>query len=152
MATGQSVILGTNTTGQPIRIEVTATGDSDSSGNPLYALAVDSFGAQTVSPAGQDTTASFVDVAGSTLDTLNNSSLSYTILNSGSNAINWKVLAGNASDFSDAVTVKNSANVNASATDSYTAAPPPYRYYKVQVDDASGGSHGTAVVNGIAKG
>lgn len=147
-----SVILGTNASGQPIYVEVTATGDTDSTGHALYALAVDSFGAQSVGPLTQVSTASFADVTGSTLDTYNNTTLSYTILNSGSNAINWKVLADNASDFSSAVTVKNSANVNASATDSYSVAPPPYRYYKVQIDDASGGSHGTAVLSGVAKG
>lgn len=105
-----------------------------------------------VTPADQASTASFTDVVGSTLTALYAANVSYTILNNGANSINWKVIADNDPAFSAPVTVKNSATVAAAGTDTYTAAPAPYSYYKVQIQDTSGGSHGQSHLFGVAKG
>jgi len=120
-------------------------------GSGSYGLLVGRY-AQTVTPVDQASTASFVDVTGSTLDALYAANVSYTILNNGAQSINWKVLADNNSDFSAAVTVQNSATVAAAGVGTYTAAPAPYRYYKVQIQDTSGGQHGQSHLSGIAKG
>jgi uncharacterized membrane protein len=107
---------------------------------------------QVISPTAQDSTASFVLVAGSVLNTYKYTTVSYTIQNSGTNSINWKVLGGNLSDLSDGTAVKSSAAVVANAFDTYAVSPAPYLFYGVFIDDASSGSHGTANVHGVAKG
>ena len=106
-----------------------------------------------VAPANQTTTNAYADVVGSTLDTLNLRSVSYTILNVHATlTIKWKVLGANAADFSDAVEVKAEASLAAAsaAVGGYSTTQAVWRYYKVQVLDDSG--HGTARVHGIAKG
>lgn len=143
---------GKNNSGTEIRLAVNDTGLTDGFGNPLYAT-VESRSASQVAPTAQATTASFADVTGSTLDTLNNLTVSYTIQNTdNTNSLDWQVLAANDSAFTAPVTVQSSAAVIHNATSSYNANPAVYRYYKVQVRDTSGGSHATAVVNGITKG
>jgi hypothetical protein len=107
--------------------------------------------AQTVNPAAQDSTASFVLVAGSILNTYRYETVSYTIQNSGLNTIDWEVLGGNVSDLSDGTAVKVSATLAASAFSTYAVSPAPYRFYGIFIKDDAGGSHGTAVVHGIAK-
>lgn len=134
----------------------------DDKGNALKVLLKDSGGgiyslnagrwAATVSPNDQASTASFADVVGSLIDTLNAANISFTILNNGANTIKWQVLADNDPAFGAAVTVKASATIAASATDTYTAAPAPYRYYKVQIADNVAASHGQSHLFGIAKG
>lgn len=107
----------------------------------------------TVSQASQASTNAFVDVTDCAIDALAYSTLSYTIINLDvANGLSWQVLAANQADYSDAVTVKTSTNVAAGGTDSYTANPALYRYYKPQIKDQVGGSHAAAKVAGIAKG
>ena len=146
------ISFGKNNQGTEMRLALNDVGLTDSFGNPLLAL-VESRSAVQVAPAGQATTSSFADVAGSTLDTLNNLTVSYTIQNTdNTNALDWQVLAANDSAFVAPVTVQSSASVIHNATSSYNANPAVWRYYKVQVRDTSGGSHATAVVIGITKG
>ena len=52
-------------------------------------------------------------VAGSILSASRALVISYTIKNTGSNSINWKVVAGNTADLSDGIDVKASAAVAA---------------------------------------
>lgn len=146
------IAYGKNNKGVEIRVGVSDAGATDGYGNTLYALATARAAAQ-VTPTAQATTSSFVDVAGSTLDTLNNLTVSYTIQNSdNTNSLDWQVLAANDSAFAAPVTVQSSAAVIHNATSSYNANPAVWRYYKVQVRDTVGGSHATAVVIGITKG
>jgi hypothetical protein len=107
---------------------------------------------QSVAPAAQATTAAWADVAGSTLDTLHQKCVSFTIINTGANSLDWKVLASNDAAFTVAVEVKASAAVLAGASDSYSATVAVWRYYKVQVQDTAAPNHGEATVHGVAKG
>ena len=105
-----------------------------------------------VAPADQASVAGWVDVAGSTLDTIANAAVSFTIVNDGAETINWKVLGANAADFSDAVEAQASAAVLAAGIASYSASVAVWRYYKVQIQDAVGGNHGAGLVRGVTKG
>lgn len=120
-------------------------------GDTTYAHVMGRY-AVVVSPIDQASVTAYADVVGSTLDSLYNYSVSYTILNNGANTIKWQVLAANLSDFSDVQTVKVEATVAASALDTYSSGPAVYRYYKVQIKDSVGGNHGQSHVGGIAKG
>lgn len=103
-----------------------------------------------VTPAAQASVAAYADVAGSTLDTLMYGSVAYTLVNA-TQTISWKVLGANASDFSDAVEVQAEADVLAAGVASYSATVAVWRYYKVQIKDKVGGTHGTVTVRGVAK-
>jgi len=98
----------------------------------------------------QASTASTVAVTGSDLDATQFSSIAYTIVIA-TNAVKWSVFAANVSDFSDEVAVLSATTVASGAASSYSAALAPFRYYRVKIIDDSGGSHGTATVNGVAK-
>ena len=108
--------------------------------------------ATEVTPTAQTTTSDELIVTGSTLDTLNNYSASYTIQNTGAESIDWRVMAGNVAGMADKVQVQASATVLAAGVSSYSVAGAPYRYYAVYVTDTVGGSHGQATVHGITKG
>lgn len=122
------------------------TGATDDHGHKLYRMGVAPSSSSGGALTPQATTSAYVTVTGSLLDTLSNQGISYTIVNTGANSLNWQVLGGNQPNLSDAVVVKAGAAVAASATDTYTVSPAPYRYYEVQVEDTVGGSHGTALV------
>lgn len=105
-----------------------------------------------VTPAAQPTVSDvFVDVTGSTIDTQNFGSVAFTCVNTGAQTIKWQVIGGNASNFSDAVTVQASATIAAAASGNYSATVAVWRYYKIQVADNVNGQHGAATVRGIAK-
>lgn len=105
---------------------------------------------EVLTPTAQTTTASFVDVTDATIDALYYDSVAFAIGNTGgANGLSWKVLAS--IDGVVWVEVQSSANVAFGANDKYTVAPAPYRYYKPQVKDQSGGSHTTALVSVIGK-
>ncbi len=108
--------------------------------------------ATEVSPVDQASTASYVDVTGSTLDTLNNLTASYTITNDGLQSIDWQVLGSNVANFTPNVVVQAGATILAAASSSYSTAAAVWRYYKVQIKDTVGGVHGAALVHGITKG
>jgi len=108
--------------------------------------------ATSVTPADQATTDDFTDVTGSTLDTLNNLTASYTIINDGAATICWQVLGANAANFSDVVTVQASADILAAANSSYSTQAAVWRYYKVQVKSKVGSTPGAALVRGLTKG
>lgn len=102
-----------------------------------------------VAPADQDSTASYVDVAGSKMDIGGKGKVVYTIANTGANSIYWKVLAS-----VDDVTyaeVKAEASLAASGSSSFeaTAVQASYKYFKVQIKNNAG--VGTAQVRGHAK-
>jgi hypothetical protein len=105
-----------------------------------------------VSPADQPTVDAWTDVTGSTLDSLHALTVSYTVINDGADTISWKILAGNAADFSDAVEAQASADVLAAAIASYSTNTAVWRYYKVQVISKVALTPGAALVHGIAKG
>lgn len=138
--------------GQTVMVDVVDSGTVNGYGNKLYQLRV-AHSAQTVSPVNQTSTSSFVDFAGSTLDSLSNTTLSYTLLNKdGANGLSWQVLAANAADFSDSVVAQASSNIAAAAVGTYTTNPALYRYYKVQVKDQVAASHAASQLRGIARG
>ncbi|RPJ73107.1 MAG: hypothetical protein EHM20_00050 [Alphaproteobacteria bacterium] len=103
-----------------------------------------------VSPDNQATTASYVDVTGSKIDTFSKTKVCYTCKNAHvSNSINWKVLCSN--DDSSYVEAQAEATLAAGAIGSYTNTLATYRYYKVQVLTTSNPDHGTAQVRGFSK-
>lgn len=108
--------------------------------------------ATQVAPVDQASTASFVSIAGSSLDTLHTLTVSYTIVNDGLQSIDWQVLGANASDFSDAQVVSAPATILAAGVSGYSATQAVWRYYIVQIKDTVGGVHGAALVRGITKG
>ncbi len=103
---------------------------------------------ETVAPAGLLSTDSFVALA--PIDAGPWLSLAYTI-SVATNDLDWEVFGANAADYSDEVSVQAEAQVNAGASASYAVQVAPYRYYRVKIKAAVGGSQGTATVVGIAK-
>lgn len=108
--------------------------------------------AVTVAPTPQASTASYATITGSLINMLQYKTLSFTIKNTGANSIDWKIIAGNMSDLSDAVIVNGAATITAgSYGTAYTATTTPYQWYAVQIIDTVGASHGEATLAGIAK-
>jgi hypothetical protein len=108
--------------------------------------------ATEVTPAAQaSANAGMADVTGSTLDTLHNEYVSYTLINTGAFSLDWQVLAANDVAFAGAVIVQVAATVLSAGYSSYSAAA-TFRYYKIRIVDTVGGSHGQATVHGITKG
>jgi len=105
--------------------------------------------AQAVNPAAQASVVAYADVAGSELDTLYFKSVSYTLINA-TQTITYQILGANRADYADAVVVQT-ADILAAGISSYAVAQAPYRYYKVQIKDKVGGTHGTTGVYGLAK-
>lgn len=106
---------------------------------------------EAVGPIAQLSTAATTNVAGAEIDCREWKTIAYNVAVAAQNIL-WSVWGANASDYSDEVAVKAAAQVNAGATDTYAASPAPYAHYRVKIVDAVGGTHGTATVNGIAKG
>jgi len=106
--------------------------------------------ASEVTPVAQNSVTAWADVAGSTIDTEYLASIAYTCV-AATHTICWKVLGANAADFSDVQEVQASADLAAGAIGSYSTSVAVWRYYKVQIQDKVGGTHGTATVRGIAK-
>lgn len=105
---------------------------------------------RSATPATQETTNAYLDVAGSKLDTLALSNVVYTIKNTDAvNSLDWKVLAS--IDDTTYIEVQAEATVIATGSSSYTATNTPYRYFKVQVKATVGGAQGDAQVRGYAK-
>lgn len=106
-----------------------------------------------VSPVAQNTVSdTFVDLTGSTLDTLNYRSVSFTIVNTGAGSIKWQVLGDIVNTFATAQVVKASAPILAAAVDGYSIAQAPWRFYKIQIGDTVNGVHGQATAYGLEKG
>ena len=116
-----------------------------------YSMSVARYAIQVI-PTDQASVAAYADVVGSTLDSLRAANVSYTILNNGANSITYQVLADNDPAFGNAQVVAGPTAVGAAASSAYTAAPAPYRYYKVQIKDTVGGNHGQSHLFGVAKG
>lgn len=115
-------------------------------GGPQHQAAVEAVG-----PIAQASTNATANVAGAEIDARQWRTVCYNVAAAG-NAVDWSVWGANASDYSDEVAVKAATKVNAGANDTYAASPAPYAYYRVKIIDDVGGTHGTATVNGIAKG
>ena len=104
-----------------------------------------------VSPANQVSVDAWTDFAGSTLDTQNNTSVSYTVVNILNDTVCWKVLGANISTFSDVQTVQASADLALNAIGSYSTTTAVWRYYKVQIQSKVSSTPGTVRLRGIAK-
>lgn len=102
-------------------------------------------------PVAQASTSSYVAVAGTDIDARAWRSVAYTIAVA-THDVTWQVLGANSADYSDAVVVQAGASVVAGANSSYAIAQAPFAFYRVQIEDTVGGTHGTATVNGVAKG
>lgn len=98
----------------------------------------------------QASTNAFATVPGADIDARAFRSVSYTIAVTG-NAVTWQVLGANAADYSDAVVVQAGASVPAGSNSSYSIQQAPFSFYRVQIQDTVGGTHGNATVNGTAK-
>jgi hypothetical protein len=105
-----------------------------------------------VSPTATSTNTSTL-VAGSILNATVAMSVSFTVTNTGStNSVDYLILAGNASDLSDGVTIQNSATLAHGAVGSYSVSTAPFGYYAVKIASTSAGNHTTVSVIGRAKG
>lgn len=97
----------------------------------------------------QTATASYVDLAGSKVDTINSSSLAYVVKNAHATlTTKWKVMASN----DDVSYVEAQAEASVAANGglaSYARQNPEYRYYKIQIIDGTG--HGTLEGNAVLK-
>ena len=78
-------------------------------------------------------------------------SLAMTLLNTGDNDITWIVYAGNLSDMTDAITVKEEATVLDAGADSYSIAFAPFEFYYVYVVNGTTDLSSTVVLNAIVK-
>ncbi len=107
--------------------------------------------ADVVDPAAQASTDPEVVLAGSELDASVFTALAYTIENTGVETIDWTVYGATQADFSDEIVVQASAAVLAAAFDSYTEAPPVFRFYRVTINAAVGGDQGEGTLHGVAK-
>ena len=107
---------------------------------------------QEVSPAAQASTNSYVAVTGSPLDVTWQKSVAYTIENTGADTIDWRVVAGNASDFSDAIIVQAEAAVAAAAFGNYSVVTAVWKHYRVEVKSTVADTPGEATVLGVGKG
>ncbi len=103
-----------------------------------------------VGPIVQASTASIALVTGSALNASAYRSVAFTI-SVITNSVDYTIFGANVSDFSDEVIVQVATTVAAAATGSYAVPQAPFRYYRMKIIDTSGGSHGTATVNAVAK-
>lgn len=91
-------------------------------------------------------------VTASILDASQSSTVSYTVTNIGDNSLDWEVLAGNASDLSDATVVKSSAALGAGAFGTYAVQIAPYTFYGIRIASSAPDTPGEIEVHGRAKG
>lgn len=125
---------------------------------------------QCVEPAAQTSTSSYVDVSGSKIDTGANGekAIAFQLSEAGGvNGVTFQIVASvddshyTAIKGADATGTDNgSTDIAVAASGTTTAIVSPtaasgarssFRFYKVQVKDTSGGSHGSALVVGHAK-
>lgn len=99
--------------------------------------------------ASQLSTGSLVAVTAATVDMASWKTLSITSTCI-TNPVDVQVFGANVSDFSDETLVTTLApTTTVPAAVSYS--PAPFRFYRLKCIDHSGGSHGTATVNMLAK-
>lgn len=98
----------------------------------------------------QTSTSGTVVVAGAEIDATQCKTVCYTGV-AATHDVDWSIWGANAADYSDEVAVLAATKIAAGASGSYTASPAPFRYYRVKVTDDVGGTHGTLLVNGVAK-
>ena len=109
--------------------------------------------ATSVTPTAQGSTDSWTLVAGSILDTLNSSSVSYSVKNTEvTNSVDYKILAGNTSNIAEAVEIQAAATILAGAYGGYAISIAPWRYYGVYIQSTVVVTPATVTVVGITKG
>ena len=104
-----------------------------------------------VTPAAQASVDAVVVVAGSALDASLFDAVSYTLENTGSQTIDVLVFRGNLADFSDEAQEGSDITIAAAAFDSFAAATPPFRYYRLKTNSAASGLHGEITAVGVAR-
>jgi len=108
--------------------------------------------ATVVTPSATASTNTYVLVPNALIDTLNSFSGTFTILNTGADSINWKVLAGNGSGLTEAIEAQAEATVTAGAYGTFSVTPAIWRYYGVYIMSSAPDTPGEATVVGTAKG
>jgi hypothetical protein len=92
-------------------------------------------------------------ISGSILNATNGMSVSFTVKNTGlTNSVDYLIIAGNASDLSDGVTIQNSATLAAGAVGSYGVQVAVFSYYGIKIVSTSAGNHTTVEAKGRVKG
>jgi hypothetical protein len=91
-------------------------------------------------------------VASSILNASRALAISFTIENSGDESIDWEVVAGNASDLSDASVIQASATIASTAHGTYGITVPPYAFYGVNIVSSAPDTPGEGTISAIAKG
>ena len=109
--------------------------------------------ATSVTPSPQGSTDSWTVVAGSILDTLNSSSVSYSVKNNEvTNSVDYKILAGNTSNIAEAVEIQASATILAGAYGGYSVSIAPWRYYGTYIQSTLPVTPASVTVRGVTKG
>ena len=100
----------------------------------------------------QASTNTSVVATDATMQTSYGTAISYTIVNTGDDTISWILYGANASDLSDKVIVKASADVLAAGVDSYSNSLAPFEYYGIFIKSKVDNTPGEATIRGILKG
>jgi hypothetical protein len=79
-------------------------------------------------------------------------SVSFTILNTGDESLDYEIVAGNLMNLSDGVVIEESDTLAPDGVASYAVQVAPFSYYGVKLVSTSQGNHTTALVTGRAKG
>lgn len=91
-------------------------------------------------------------VSGSILQAYNAMSVSFTVTNSGSESLNYEIVAGNEPDLSDSVVVQNSATLASGAVGAYSNSIAAFSYYGVNLQATTPDAFSTVIILGRAKG
>lgn len=97
------------------------------------------------------TTSTNTVVSGTSLDCQSASKLILAVA-AATNSIKYSLFGANAADYSDEVSILGPTTVAAAAWDYQTVTSPTKRYYRVKVQDAVGGTHGTVYITLVAFG
>jgi len=108
--------------------------------------------ASSVAPEAQASSEAWFPVIGSDLDVTNLRTAAFTIINSGANTLQWRIVGALLPTFADQVVVLAAEDVVAADSNAYAESAAPYRFYRVEIQDKVAGNHSTANVRGYAKG
>lgn len=104
-----------------------------------------------VTPTAQASTNTEAVVTGSALDASIFQAVSYTLENSGAQTIDVRVFHANLADFSDESQDGADIVILAAAFASFSAASPPFRFYRLKVEAAVDDAQGEITAVGVAR-
>ena len=99
----------------------------------------------------QETVNDYTLVDNFLVQTTYGTSVAITIKNTGDYDITWIIYAGNLSDMSDGITVKEEATVLDAGVDSYSIAFAPFEFYYIYIANGTPDSPSTVELTAIVK-